>query len=70
MDAFTVSYGIIHDKSKGIYYTFIQSFFFFCAVDLILKASGSVLKPCIFRIVILDLEQLDFPQEDLHFKSD
>ena len=68
MDAFTVSYGIIHDKSKGIYYTFIQSFF--CAIDLILKASGSVLKPRIFRIVILDLEQLDFPQEELHFESD
>ena len=42
---------------------------FFCAVDLILKASGSVLKPRIFRIVILDLEQLDFPQEELHFES-
>ena len=68
MDAFTISNGIIHDKSKGIYYTFIQSFFF-GAVDLILKASGSVLKPRIFRIVILDLEQLDFPQEELHFES-
>ena len=69
MDAFTVSYGIIHDKSKGIYYTFIQSFL--CAVDFILKASGSVLKPRIFRIVILDLEhleQLDFPQEELHLE--
>ena len=42
---------------------------FLCAVDLILKASGSVLKPRIFRIVILDLEQLDFPQEELHFES-
>ena len=59
MDAFIVSYGIIHDKSKGIYYTFIQSFF--CAFDLILKASSYILKPHIFRIVILDLEQLDFP---------
>ena len=68
MDAFTVSYGIIHDKSKGIYYTVIQSFF--CAIDLLLKASGSVLKPRIFRIVILDLEQLDFPREDLHFVLD
>lgn len=51
MDAFIVSYDIIYDKSKVIYYTFIQRFFFFFfgVVDLILKASG------------LDLEQLDFP---------
>ena len=50
MDAFIVSYDIIYDKSKVIYHTFIQRFFFFFGVvDLILKASG------------LDLEQLDFP---------
>ena len=27
MDAFTISYSIILEKSKGIYYTFMQSFF-------------------------------------------
>ena len=27
------------------------------------------MKPHIFRIVIFDLEQLDFTQEDLHFES-
>ena len=56
--------------NQKAYITPLYKVFFFCAVDLILKASGSVLKPPIFRIVIFDLEQLDFPQEDLHFESD